>query len=142
MNAFSSVIRSFSRLFRSRESAATRGSDSVSRPRPTSPSSARKSRSERQLKRAESKADTRLFYLVYRVPHGQEPDWDCPVGGLAMPLDDFGLALSVGYERYHIGPHEKLWFLEVRAPQRRALAAFYHRQWEVEMRQWLEAKPV
>ena len=91
------------------------------------------------MKRGEMQADTRLYYLVYRCHIDAIPDWEHPTGGLVMPREDVGLLCGVGYERYHVGREEKLWFLEVRSPQRRALAAFYHRQWEREMRQWLEA---
>ena len=66
------------------------------------------------------------------------PDWERPTGGLVMPTPDVGYAYAIACERYHYGPHERLWVKEVGEVHDRAMAAMLHKRWEREMNKWME----
>ena len=66
------------------------------------------------------------------------PDWGRPTGGLVMNLSDIPHCYAVAVERYHIGPHERLWIMEVERTHERAMAAMLHKRWEAEMLAWME----
>src|SRR3990170_3243020 len=132
MRGFLSAMMSSLQSWISSENARIKRSDSGSKPQSTSASSGRKSCCGDETMISE------VCYLIYRTPIDEAPNWDSPTGGIVVPIGDIYWGLSIGYQRYHIGPHEKLWFCEVTDPGRKALAKFYHKRWEREMNEWME----
>lgn len=83
----------------------------------------------------------RLYYLIYRLPHGHfpEPGFSIPVGGLVVPLSDQRYVKDVGEQRYHRAPYEWLWYEDVsHFKAGRIQARELQWVWEIEMDSFLE----